>query len=175
MNKNFSGSALLGLIVVLIGLLLLVRNIFHIHIPVFTLIASLGLIWLGVMLIRGGKRAPVMDAQAAFGTGSLNYIPGQTSYKVLFNSGVLNLQGINPSTSVHLSVECTFGDLKVIVSQGTPLFIDGHATFGNLSGPDLRNTSFGAYTYMSNGYNPSLPGLTLHANVNFGELRIYYL
>ena len=175
MNKSFSGSGLLGLIIVVIGLLLLVRNIFHIHIPVFTLFASLGLIWMGVMLIRGGKQSPVIDAQAAFGTGTLKYTPGQNSYRVLFNSGVLNLQGITPDTPVHLNLECTFGELKVIVGQDIPLFIEGHAAFGSLSGPDLRSASFGPYTYMSNGYNPSQPGFAIHARVNFGEIRVYCL
>ncbi len=175
MNKSYSGSTFLGLIVVVIGLLLLVRNVFHIHIPVFTIVASLGLIWLGILLIRGSVAAKAYGARTVFGDGKLNYTPGQESYSVVFGSGVLNLQGAKPDAPVYLNVECTFGDLKIIANRDVPIRIEGNSTFGHLSGPDLRSASFGPYMYTSADYNPSLPGFTIHGRVTFGEMRVFYL
>jgi hypothetical protein len=175
MNKSYSSSAILGGAIVLIGLLLLIRNIFNIHIPIFTLIISLGLIWLGVMLIRGSIKTKGDNTRTMFGDGKLNYAPGQESYSVVFGSGVLNLQGIRPDTPVHLNVECTFGELKVIAGRDVPILVEGSATFGSLHGPDLRSASFGPYTFTSPEYNPSVPGFTIHARVTFGELRVFYI
>ena len=175
MNKSYSGSFMLGSAIVLIGLLMLTRNIFHIHIPIFAMLASLGLIWLGILLIRGNTKARGDYSRTMFGEGKLNYVPGQESYSVVFGSGVLNLQDIRPDKPIHLHVECSFGEMKVFVSKESALQVDGSATFGSLHGPDLRSASFGNYLFMSPGYNSSLPGLTIHARVSFGEIRVFYL
>jgi hypothetical protein len=175
MNRSFSGSLILGFIVVAIGLLLLLRNVLHIHIPVFTILASLGLIWMGVMLIRGSFHPESDGDSIRFGDGKMNYSPEKGNYSVLFGSGTLNLQDVKPASSVVLDVECTFGEMKLIINREVPLKITGNATFGNLNGPDLRSASFGPYQYVSPGYNPSLPGFTIQARVNFGELRVFYL
>jgi predicted membrane protein len=175
MNKSYSGSFMLGSVIVLIGLLLLIRNIFHIHITVFAMLASFGLIWLGIMLIRGNIKPRGDDSRTAFGEGKLNYVPGQESYSVVFGSGVFNLQDVRPDKPIHFNLECSFGEMKVFVSKETELQINGSASFGSLHGPDLRSASFGSYSFMSPGYNPSLPGIAIHARVTFGELRVFYL
>ena len=166
---------MLGSAIALIGLLMLIRNVFNIHIPIFAMLASLCLIWLGIMLIRGNMKPRIYDSQTIFGQGTLNYVPGQESYNVSFGSGVLNLQDLRPDKPIHLNVECSFGEIKVIVSKEVALYMDGSATFGSLHGPDLRSASSGNYIFMSPGYNASLPGITLHARVTFGEIRVFYL
>jgi len=166
---------MLGLAVVLIGLMMLIRNVFNIHIPIFAMLASFGLIWLGVMMIRGNIRPRGDDSRTMFGEGKLNYVPGQESYSVVFGSGVFDLRETRPDKPLHLNVECTFGEMKVLVNKDVALQVDGSATFGSLHGPDLRSASFGNYMYMSQGYNPALPGITIHARVTFGELRVFYL
>ncbi len=110
-----------------------------------------------------------------FGESSLHYVPGQNNYSVQFGSGTINLQDLRPSEPLVLSVECTFGELKVILSREVEIQLSGSSTFGSLSGPDLQSTSFGNYFYTSPGFNPSQPGISLQARVSFGELKIYYL
>jgi predicted membrane protein len=176
MNKSFSGSFMLGTAIVLIGVLMLIRNVFNIHIPIFAMLASFGLIWLGVMMIRGNIKPGSGDhSKVKFSDSNLNYIPGQENYGVSFGSGVLNLQDLKPDVPVHLNVECSFGEMKIMISRDVPLQVNGSASFGSLYGPDLRSASFGNYSYMSSGYNPNLPGITIHARVSFGELRVFYL
>jgi hypothetical protein len=175
MQKSFSGSMVLGMIVVLMGILFLLKNVLNIHIPIFTIMVSLGMIWIGIMLIRGQFQAKNTAERVSFGESFMRYSPGQREYKVMFGSGSLNLQDLRPDSPLQLQVDCNFGEMKVVLSREVPLYISGNASFASLNGPDLRTVSFGNYTYTSPGYNPSLPGITLHANVNFGELRIFYL
>jgi len=175
MKKGYTTTTILGGAVVLLGILLLVRNIFDIHIPIFTLIFSLGLIWLGIMLIKGNLKPRTDGSQTMFGESSLNYMPGQNNYSVQFGSGTINLQDLRPSEPMVISVECTFGELKVILSREVEIQVNGSSTFGSLSGPDLQSTSFGNYFYSSPGFNPAQPGITLQARVTFGELKIFYL
>ncbi|NVO18950.1 MAG: hypothetical protein HXX13_04585 [Bacteroidetes bacterium] len=175
MRKSYSGSMVLGVAVVFIGLLMLIRNVFNIHIPIFAILFSAGLIWLGIMILRGSLPSRGISQNTTLGDGNMDYVPGLERYTVTFGSGVLNLKDIVPDRPVHLQVECNFGEMKVYVSKDTALQINGSATFGNLNGPDLRSASFGNYHYISTGYNPNLPGFTLNARVTFGELRIFYL
>lgn len=179
MKKIFSGSFALGGIVVLIGILLLIKNIFNIHIPVFTLVFSFGLIYLGILLIRGnlgkGRFGHSGPGNVMFDEQTIRFNPGQSSYSVLFGSGTLNLQGIKPEAPLHIHVDCTFGEMQVVVPRDIPLQVLGSSTFAQLNGPDLRKISFGDYNYISAGFNPSLPGITLHARVLFGEMRVFYI
>jgi predicted membrane protein len=175
MQKRFSGSMIFGTLVILFGLLLLARNLFDLHIPVFSMVVSLGMIWIGILLIMGQVVGGKEGERVPFGERTMQYIPGQTNYRVLFGSGTLNLQDLRPDQPLHLYLDCTFGEMKLIVNREVPLQVDGTASFGSLNGPDLRTASFGNYFYTSTGYNPSLPGLTIHARVTFGELRIFYL
>jgi hypothetical protein len=175
MNRSYSGAAIFGGAIVLIGVLLLVRNIFNIHIPVFTLLASLGLIWLGILMIRGNIQGKHNGERILFNESRLNYTPGQDSYSVLFGSGTLNLQDVKPDKPLHLNLELTFGEFKVVTNREVNLQVEGNVSFGKISGPDLRTATFGNYLYTSPGYNPSLPGITIHTRVTFGEMRIFYL
>jgi hypothetical protein len=175
MNKSYSGSLMLGSAIALIGLLMLIRNIFHIQIPIFAMIASFGLIWLGIMMIRGNIRPSTDASSTSFGDGKLNYVPGLDTYSVSFGSGVLNLQDVRPDKPVFLNLDCSFGEMKIFVNKEVALQVNGSSSFGSLHGPDLRSASFGNYTYISTGFNPSLPGFSIHARVSFGEMRIFYL
>jgi hypothetical protein len=175
MSKTYSGSYMLGLAIVLIGLLMLVRNVFNIHIPIFAMMVSFGLIWLGILMIRGNIKPRGDDSRTMFGEGKLNYIPGQESYSVVFGSATLDLRDVKPETPIRLSVECTFGEMKVLASKDVAMQLVGSASFGSLHGPDLRSASFGNYLFTSPDYNSSQAGLAIHARVSFGEIRVFYL
>jgi hypothetical protein len=175
MSKSVSGSFTLGAAIVLVGVLLLIRNVFNIHIPIFTLIFSGILIYLGIMLIRGNVGSKTTGNRTMFGENHFMYTEGQQAYAVSFGSGTLNLQDIRPDSPMHFHIDCSFGEAKVIVSKEVALQIEGNAAFANLVGPDLRSTAFGNFHYTSPGFHPGMPGITLHTKVSFGELRIFYL
>lgn len=175
MNNKYSTTTILGGGIVLFGILLLVRNIFDLNIPIFTLVLSLGLIWVGILLIKGSLKPRTDGSQTMFGESNLNFTPGQQNYSVVFGSGTINLQDLKPDQPLHLNMECTFGELKVVLNRDVEIQVNGSATFGSLVGPDLKNASFGNLFYQSQGFNPSLPGITIHGRVTFGEMRIFYL
>jgi hypothetical protein len=175
MNKIFSGSSAIGVVVVLLGLLLLARNVFHLDIPVFTIFLSAALIIAGVVMIRGSFLPKREGRYVQFGESHFNYDPAQRQYSVQFGEGSLNLKGQRPDSNIALSVECSFGKFRIIADREVPLSITGKASFGELRGPDLKKASFGDYTYMSPDYNPSQPGFTISANVSFGEIEVFYI
>jgi predicted tellurium resistance membrane protein TerC len=87
MRNRISAAMILGSTVILIGVLLLIRNLFNIDIPIFTIIISITLIWIGVMLIRGGQNVKSNEASTMFGESKMFYQKGKDSYKVMFGSG----------------------------------------------------------------------------------------
>lgn len=175
MNNKFSTTTIIGGGIVLFGILLLIRNIFNLNIPIFTIIFSITLIWIGILLIRGSIRPKTEGGQTMFGESSMNYIEGQQNYAVTFGSATVNLQSLQPDQPIHLNIECTFGEMKVLVSRDIQLRVEGNSSFGNLTGPNLQSSSFGNYFYSTPGFNESMPGITLHAKVTFGELRILHI
>jgi len=175
MISRFSASNWLGAIVVLVGVMLLVNNVFDLNIPIFTILLSFGLIWIGILLIRGSVLSKEDSTRTVFGESILNYSPGQQNYGVTFGSVTLNLQEFRPEKPESLNLECTFGEMKVIVSREVELSISGNSSFGNLSGPDLQAANFGTYRYNSAGFNSNQPGISLNARVTFGEIKIFYL
>jgi len=175
MNKLFSGASAIGIIIVVIGVFFLVRNIFDLDIPVFTILLSAVLIVGGVFMIRGSF-APKHDAQhVQFGDTKFAFTPGQQHYNVLFGEGSLNLKGQKPDSNIPLSVECSFGQFRIIADREVPLKVKGNVSFGTLRGPDMKTASFGEYTYMSPDYNPAQPGFTIDVRVSFGEVEVFYI
>ena len=175
MKKIFTGSSAIGLIVVLFGVLLLVRNVFNLDIPIFTILLSTALIIGGVLMIRGSFLQRGEGARVQFEDRHFSYRPEERNYSVQFGEGTLNLKGHRPDANITLSVECSFGKMRIIADREVPLMITGKSSFGELRGPDLKTASFGDYTYMSPDYNPSQPGFTINANVSFGELEVLYV
>jgi hypothetical protein len=175
MKKIFTGASAVGVIVVLIGVLLLIRNVFNLDIPVFTILLSTALIIGGVFMIRGSYFPKGDGDRIHFDDRHFAFIPGQQNYSVAFGEGSLNLKGQKPDTNIPVSVECSFGKFRIIADREVPLMIKGQVSFGNLRGPDMKTASFGEYTYMSPDYNPSQPGFTIDARVSFGELEVFYI
>ncbi len=175
MRNRISAAMILGSTVILIGVLLLIRNLFNIDIPIFTIIISITLIWIGVMLIRGGQNVKSNEASTMFGESKMFYQKGKDSYKVMFGSGELNLQDLRPDQPLVISLECTFGEMKIIANREVPIQVRGSASFGSLIAPDMQTTSFGSRTFISPEFNSSQPGITFDARVTFGEMRFYYL
>jgi predicted membrane protein len=175
MIPKFSASNWLGAIVVLVGVMLLINNVFNLGIPIFTIILSFGLIWIGILLIRGSVLTKEDSARTVFGESKMNHTPGQQNYSVTFGSVTLNLQDFRPDKPESLNLDCTFGEMKVIVSREVELQISGNSSFGSLSGPDLQAATFGTYRYNSPGFNSLQPGISLNARVTFGEIKIFYL
>ena len=175
MNKIFSGSSAVGVVVVLLGLMLLFRNVFNLNIPVFTIFISAALIIAGVLMIRGSFLPKWEGRHVQFGESHFTFDPEQKQYIVQFGEGSLNLKGYRPDSNIAVSVECSFGKFRIIADREVPMMITGKASFGELRGPDMRKASFGDYTYMSPDYNPSQPGFTIIANVSFGEMEVFYI
>lgn len=175
MNKIFSGASAVGVIVVLLGILLLARNVFNLDIPVFTILISVALIIGGIFLITGSFTMKRDGQHVQFGESHFQFNPGQRNYSVQFGEGTLNLKGHKPDSNIPISVECSFGQFRIVADREVPLKVTGQASFAELRGPDARKVSFGDYTYMSPDYNPAQPGFTIDARVSFGELAVIYL
>jgi predicted membrane protein len=175
MKQRFSATTVIGLVVVFFGCMLLLRNVFHLDIPVFTLIISTLLIGAGILIVRSSFAGPKGNSgtqENVFGESAFRYVPGQDSYKIVFGSGVIDLKGLQPESHITLYAECTFGELKILVDRSLPMAVSGNVAFGTIQGPDFRKVSSGNYTYVSPLYNQALPGVSLDLKVNFGEAKI---
>ena len=96
MNRIFSGSSAVGIVIVLLGILLLFRNIFNLDIPVFTIFLSTALIIGGVLMIRGSFLPKREGKNVQFGESHFAFDPEQRQYNVQFGEGSLNLKGYKP-------------------------------------------------------------------------------
>src|SRR4051812_40764150 len=87
----FSSAAFWGIIIVLIGLSIILREIFHVHIPFVRIIFGVLLIYWGVKMIAGGFVRSWGRSDAIFTEAKMKYDGDQRKYDIVFGNGTIDL------------------------------------------------------------------------------------
>lgn len=190
MNK-FDSRHIVGIAIVLLGIMLLVRNVFHIHIPVFPSLFSLIIIAVGIFIVKSSFRVPdeKKPSSQTDNTESGTAVPesrekedfnaGYQVYsnkqRVIFGSGVINLKNQAKDKHIDVDAECMFGELKILIDPGTPIAVNASVFAGTLKIPGAIGKQSSNLNYMSPLYNPAQPGIQFNLNVSFGETSIIEL
>lgn len=173
-----------GLTFVCLGLILLANYMFGFNLPVFRILFSLAIIYLGLSMLFGsfgvGINKVATDNQAVFSSSQFKFDfmgadEGKKGreYSTVFGESELDLTDVDLSKgSVDLKMNTVFGDTKLIVRKDTPLRIRTNAVFGNAALPNKNSSAMGKFKYESQGLAAGAPALNVDANVVFGQFEV---
>ncbi len=167
------GSVFWGVVLILAGVSIVLKAVFHIYIPVFRIVVAGIIIYFGVRLLLG-NHAGYSDAEtivfrdAKFKPGTM-----QDDYSVIFGKGTVDLRELSlEDESIHIEVSVIFGSADVLIDPEMPLKIESSTVFGDTNFPRGSSSPFGDSVYRSPNYSKNEPHVTLETNAIFGGIRI---
>jgi len=172
---------ILGILIVLVGIAVLVKAIFHLDIPILRIAFGLFLIYLGVELILGWTRWHRMIEWGngyfgVFGEQEMRVGPAeapQRAYTVVFGRTVLDLSDVAPvNEDVKVELNVVFGDARVKVAPATPIEIVAQVAFGRAELPGTAQVALGRQVYRSETAATAAHLIRLRSNVVFGNLEL---
>jgi len=169
-----------GILIVLIGVAIIIKAVFHIDLPIFRILAGVFLLYLGVQLILGWPRwhwpAETERDAAFFGYREFRLGPGEQperSYSILFGKTLIDLSELKaPAEDVEVEVHVVFGAAVVRVKPEMPLEVEANVAFGSASLPDRAQVVVGKQVYRSDNAGAAPHRLRIRANVVFGSLTM---
>jgi len=173
-SMNFiSSGTFWGVIIILFGLSILLREVFHIHIPFMKIIFGLLLIYLGVRVIAGGAWKNKTSNTSVFAESDMKYDPIHDDYDIVFGSGTIDLFKMEtPTQKRKIEVSVVFGNGTVIVNDSIPMKIEMNSVFGASVLEDKRVNALGTSYNTTSAYKEGQPYVLLETNVVFGKLTI---
>jgi predicted membrane protein len=169
-----SSAAFWGVIIVLIGLSIILREIFHINIPFVRIVFGILLIYWGIKMISGGFGSRwKSNNDVVFNEGKVHYDGDKKDYSIVFGNGTIDLFKIDAPTSRRkIEVNVVFGHGNLIVNDSIPMKIKMTAVFGSAEAPGKTANGFGESIYTTSAYNENDPYILVDATTVFGKTEI---
>lgn len=167
-----------GLLLIIIGLSLILKVVFHIDFPVVKLIVAFFFIYIGIKILVGNFGVSMFKAgphDVAFGEGSFREIfqPAK-EYHVVFGKGNFDFRNVQLPDSGHTEVKIStvFGASEILLNSATPVRVKSEAAFSGTQLPNGNSAVFGTVTYESENFDELKPYLLLKTEVVFGGVDI---
>ena len=179
MSKNKSMGVLFsslfwGIIIVLIGLSIILREFFDVHIPVFRLVVGVFFIYIGFKIVfravRGNKNNDVVFEERH----QMKFDRDKADFNIVFGAGSIDLS--NPTiknTHDDIEINVVFGNALLRINDSIPTKIQMNNAFANTTTPDNQSSSFGSSLYFTSSYRKNEPYVFIKTNTVFGRLNIY--
>ncbi|MFA5926868.1 MAG: LiaF domain-containing protein [Patescibacteria group bacterium] len=159
-----------GVLLILVGILLVMRNIFGFDVPVAGILISLFLIIWGSSILIGTRNK---GSEITFGEGEIRANDRQNKYEIVFGKGVVDLRKINLSGDKReIQVDVVFGGAEVRIRQDVPIRINASGAFGAIRLPDGSTAAFGERIYTTNAYKEGEPYVLLRISTAFGGIEV---
>ncbi len=162
-----------GVVLVLLGLSVILKAVFNIHLPIFRLVLALILIWFGVKLLVGNNysmncRGWHSGKGAMFCESSWSQKEG-SDFSTVFGKGTVD--ATNGTTPIKVST--VFGSTNLLVSKTVPVEVRSEVVFGALSLPDGSIIPFGDNSWRNDAAKVAgaVPRI-VNVSVVFGECRV---
>lgn len=173
-NMSFiSTGAFWGVVIILFGLSILLREVFHIHIPFVKILFGLLLVYWGVKMIAGGFMRSGAGNATVFGNAEMEYDVSHDDYDIVFGSGTIDLFKMEtPTQTRKVEVSVVFGNGVLIINDSIPMKIEMNSVFGASVLEDKRINALGKTYNTTSAYKEGQPYIKLETNVVFGRLVI---
>ncbi len=173
-NMSFISSGMFwGVVIILFGLSIILREVFHIHIPFVKILIGLLLVYWGVKMIAGGFMKSGTRNAAVFGASEMQYDARHDDYDIVFGSGTIDLFKMEvPTQNRKVEVNVVFGNGTLIINDSIPMKIEMNSVFGASVLEDKRINAFGTSNNTTSAYIEGQPHVLLETNVVFGKLVI---
>lgn len=173
-NMSFiSTGAFWGVVIILFGLSILLKEVFHVHIPFVKILFGLLLVYWGVKMIAGGFMKSGSGNAAVFGKSNMEYDERHDDYDIVFGSGTIDLFKMEtPTEKKKIEVSVVFGNGVLIINDSIPMKIEMNSVFGTNILEDRRVNALGTTHNTTSAYKEGQPFIKLETNVVFGKLVI---
>lgn len=169
-------SFIFGFIIILFGFSIILNAIFQIHIPVFKIVFSLFLIYLGAKILFGAFGIKSSEHTAIFSKSDFAPTSRTNQYNVVFGEGEIDLTGIDiEKGNVEINVNTVFGECRLKIPKNTPTIIKANTILGAARLPGKNLTALGKTEYKTTNYSPIKNKLVIRADVVFGEFRVNFV
>lgn len=164
-----------GIVIILFGLSIILKEVFHISFPIMRVLFGVLLIYFGVKVIYRGFGNPGKESGSTtvFSNSHIRYNPHEKDYNIIFSNGTLDLSTMQPpAENKKMEVNVVFGNGHVRLNDSIPTMIELNAAFGSAESPDKEVSAFGKSIYTTANFNEQKPHLFIKASVVFGKLVI---
>jgi len=165
-----------GSILILLGLSVIVRIVFNVHVPLVRIVFALVIIYLGVRVLMGGswnKCGSNGASTVVFSDAKTELSKDSTEYNIIFGKGVVKLDSAAlAEKNKKVKINTIFGATEIIVSSNVPAIIRVTSAFSGAKMPDGNVISFGEYVYKTKAVSDLAKALHVDASVVFGGLEI---
>ena len=173
----FKLPTLFGLLLVLGGTAIVVKQVLHVDLPLFRVACGLLFLWTGLSLLAQsfGLSIPTplaWDDQTLVLSHGDVAVEGDRELNVIFANGTIDLRTVpaaNPPRPVE--VNTVFGNATILYDASVPLSVDASSAFGVVELPSHETVSFGDRIWRSAGYDAGGPGIAVKASSVFGACR----
>ena len=172
-TMSFISSAVFwGAIIILFGLSIILREVFHIHIPFVKIIFGFILIYWGVKMIAGGFGRTWNHNSAVFSESKMYDDGTQKEYNIIFGSGTIDLFKIENTGNRKIEINVVFGNGILILNDSIPTKVEMSSVFGSAEAPDKSVNALGKTNYMTSTYKEGEPFVFIDAKVVLGKLEV---
>ena len=163
-------SLIWGTILVLMGLSLILKSLFHITIPLLRPFFGCVLIYLGLSVMMDPFNESPDKKTVIFGKSTVQVAEAIKTYNITFASGVIDISALPVAEPKVVTVNTVFGSGELILNPAVPTKIIVNALCARAALPDETLVSFGRNTYKT--VDDKEPLLTIHLNVVFGNIDV---
>lgn len=172
--RFLSSGIFWGFIVILFGVGILLKSVFHVNIPFFKILIGIIIIFFGISFIVGAMSQ--RKSEAIFRDYNFNFETIEKEYNIVFSKGVFDFTNFNFSNynGEFIKINSAFSKSEIYLSRNFEYEIRADSVFGVVSLPNGESVSFGNIARLENAENSGLKRINLHVSSVFGETKILY-
>jgi hypothetical protein len=164
-----------GSILILLGISVIIRIVFNVHVPLVRIVFALILIYFGIQVLVGGTwcRSTCKSNTVLFGEVKTEFTKDSNEYNIIFGKGSVSFtDSALAANNRRIKINTIFGAGEIKINPALPAVIKVSAAFSGAKMPDGAIISFGEYTYKTKSFSETAPFLRIDATVVFGGLEI---
>ena len=172
--RFLSSGIFWGFIVILFGVGILLKSVFHVNIPFFKIFIGIIVILFGVSIIFNAinsRRNNTVFGEYNFNSGTI-----EKEYNIVFSKAAMDISNFDFSNynGEFIKINSVFSSSEIYLSRDFQYEIRAESSFGTVRMPNGENVSFGNIARLENAENSELKRINLHVVSIFGETKILY-
>lgn len=173
--RFLSSGIFWGFIVILFGVGILLKSVFHVNIPFFKILIGIIVILFGVSIIFNAINSTRRN-NTVFREYNFNFWTIEKEYNIVFSKSVFDFTNFNFSNynGEFIKINSAFSKSEIYLSRNFEYEIRADSVFGVVSLPNGESVSFGNIARLENAENSGLKRINLHVSSVFGETKILY-
>ena len=129
-------SIIWGTILILLGLSLILKSIFHISIPLVRPFFGCVLIYLGLSIMMDPFNKAPDKKSTIFGRSKTIAHEAVQTHNAVFASNVIDLTELHPQAPIPITINTVFGSTEIKLSKEIPTKVTVQAIFSRAELPD---------------------------------------